>query len=216
MRAHRGFTLIELAVTVAMIAILATLAYGVLIRQRPRANLLGATTELFALVRNARQNALATGRNTVVLVFPDQANSEGGTGRVVLVEDPGATMFGATSPNFTSFSASRSFGNESLLGDIPFPKGVTVGFGGAAPPTLAAPYATVPSNVPCTFCSGSGDHRGAIVFDYRGRARFYNATGAALAVSGGSIALQGGIEFPGYRMLVVHGATGSAFTTDGT
>jgi prepilin-type N-terminal cleavage/methylation domain-containing protein len=209
MRSHRrGFTLIEMMLTVAIIGILAALAYPVLIRQRPRAQLLGTTTELFSLLRNARQNALATGRNTVVMLFPQAPSSERGTGRVVVVEDPANTWFGGTAPNFQTFSATASPRADSLIGVLEFPNGITVGFGGSAAPTLRAPYANIPSGSACTFCSGT-DGRGAIMFDYRGRAWFYDASGTRLGVTGGTIALQGPDEMQGFRALVISAATGS-------
>jgi len=96
----RGFTLIEMMVTVAIIAIVAALAYGSIARQRPRANLMGTATELQALLRNARQNALSTSRDTVVLFLPQAANGEQGTGRVVVIEDATHTFFGVAPITF--------------------------------------------------------------------------------------------------------------------
>ncbi len=213
MRAHRGFTMIELVVTVVIFGILAALAYPLIEHQRPRANLAGTATELFAVIRNARQSALATGRNTVVMVFPQVANSLKGTGRVVVVEDPNGTMFGATAPNFASFDPTAQLSSDNLLGDLSFPIPVTVGLGGAAAPALRPPYSSLPSGA-CTFCGGT-DGRGAIVFDYRGRARFYSDVGNPQAVFGGTIALQAMPDVPGFTMLVVNAATGSAFTLNG-
>ncbi len=208
MKTPRGVTLIELAVVLAVMGVLATLAYSNLARQRPRANLASATVELHALLRNARQNALSTGRDTAVLVFPQQHNDVGGTGSVVAYEDTAHTLFGGTPPNFASFDPHQLAAADNLLGKLDLPKGITVGLGGAAPPTLTAPYSGITAGA-CSFCAGSGDLRGAVVFDPRGRASFHSGTGAALDVFGGTVGLQGTPDVNGYRLLIITSATGS-------
>lgn len=205
----RGFTILELIVVVGIAAILAALSYTALFRNRPRADLMTATTELHALLRGARQNALSSSRDTVVMFFPQAANPTGGVGRVLIVEDPTHTLFGAPTPNFGSYDPTQP--GEAvgpLLDKLELPKGVTVGLGGATAPTLQPPYANIAAAA-CSFCSGGGDLRGAVVFDSRGRARFYSAAGAPLSVVGGTIALQGSNEIAGFRMLIITSATGS-------
>jgi len=65
-----GFTLIELAIVVAIMAALAAIAWSNIWRLRPRAQLADASSELVALVHGARQHALATGNDVAVMVFP--------------------------------------------------------------------------------------------------------------------------------------------------
>jgi hypothetical protein len=115
---------------------------------------------------------------------------------------------GATASTFPTFDAAARLRSDNLVGDLEFPDGITVGLGGAPAPTLAAPYANVPSDSACTFCSGT-DGRGAIVFDYRGRASFFDGSGARLGVIGGTIALQGPADLHGFRALVISAATGT-------
>ena len=216
-RGVRGFTLIELIVVVAIVAVLATLAYSNLWRQRPRAQLAGASVEVEALLRNARQNALSTGRDTVLMIFPNEPNSAGGRGRIVVVEDrspAGLTFFSAAAPqHFGGFAAGGSVNSDAMLGSYEFPRGITLGLGGAPVPALEEPYKTLlltasPDAVAVGACSFCGADRGAVVFDARGRARFYQGDGDPLNVFGGTIALNGAPDVTGYRLIVITAATG--------
>ena len=215
-RRSRGFTLVELMVTVAIIAIVAALAYFGVARLRPRAELLTSAADLEALVRGARQNALSTGRDTVVMVFPQARNPRGGAGRVIVYEDAAHTFFGAVAPNFDAFDpVAPGVPGDSLLGNLDLPLGITFGLGGAAAPVLDDPYKSIPVGL-CSFCASTGDDRGAIAFDYRGRARFYPSCGAPLAVPGGTLALQGNQDLRGsFRLLVITTATGGVRSLSG-
>jgi prepilin-type N-terminal cleavage/methylation domain-containing protein len=194
---QRGFTLVELIITVAIVVILASLAYLSLARSRPRANLLGTTAELEALLRNARQDAMTSGRDVAVLVFPDASNSRGGVGRVVAVQNAPATFF------------SMTVAGDDLV-QLEFPRGIAIGLGGLAAPALPAPYGSITAAA-CSYCKTTGNHRGAIRFDPRGSATFYSDTATPLDVPGGTIALQGTPEVPGHRLLVITAAAGSVF-----
>lgn len=210
-RHSHGFTLVEVAVVLGIIAVIAALAFGSLVRARPRATMADASSEIVGILYNARQNALATGNHTIVMFFPQQANRSGGTGRVVAYEDPTFRFFtSAAAVNFGNWDASRdtSLAGTTLLGGIDLPRGIAFGLGGATPPTLPAPYDTVTASA-CNFCSGSGDGRGAVVFDSRGSARFYSATGAPLALRAGTVAITGSPTVPGYLMLLVTPTTGA-------
>jgi prepilin-type N-terminal cleavage/methylation domain-containing protein len=212
-RTDRGATLVELVITVAVMAILSTVAYTSLARARPRANLMGSTTELEAVLRNARQNALSTGRDTVVMVFPQNKNQQGGTGSIIAWEDTTHTFFGGTAPNFASFDPAKPAAADNLLGKLDLPLGITFGLGGVAAPTLEAPYSGIGAGA-CSFCATGGDGRGAVVFDPRGRARFYSAPGAELSVFGGTVALQGTPNVEGYRLLIISKPGGSVRVLD--
>lgn len=210
-RHFQGFTMIELAVVLAIVAAIAAIAYPSLARMRPRASLTGTAAELAGLLYNARQNSLATGNYTVVMVFPNQANSSGGVGRVVAYEDPTFRFFRSSSAlNLGNWDASRNPGAVALnlIGDVDLPRGVAFGLGGATAPTLPAPYASVTA-LPCNFCSSSGDGRGAIVFDSRGSARFYSAVGAQLSLPAGTLAITGSPDISGYHMLFITPTTGA-------
>jgi prepilin-type N-terminal cleavage/methylation domain-containing protein len=210
-RAH-GFTLLEVAVTMAIVGILAALAAIGMQRFKPRANLSSSASQLTALFNAARQNSLATGHDTVVMVFPQFQNPTGGTGRVVLYEDANYNFFSTTAiPNFSAFNPADPTvmgARGEILETLDLPLNVTVGLGGFAAPTLAAPYNLVAASA-CSFCASGGDGRGAVVFNARGRALFYTASGAALAAWGGTVALQGPADMPGYRLVIVTSTTGS-------
>jgi hypothetical protein len=203
-----------MAVAMSIAVILAVLAYSSLVRLRPRARLADVTADLTGFIHNARQNALATGHYTIVMFFPQQANSARGVGRVLAYEDTGFQFFSTTPPthpNFHDFDASTTGGiaSENLLGSIDLPPGIAFGLGGVSAPTLAAPYSGVAASQ-CNFCSTTGDGRGAIVFDSRGRARFYSQTDAGpLSLKAGTIAFTGTPDISGYSMLLVSPTTGA-------
>jgi len=215
-RAHHGFTLIELVVVVAIAAAIAGLAWTNLWRLRPRAQMADASSELVALVHGARQHALATGNDVVVMVFPQFAIG-GSTGRVIVYEDGDTTFLTDGSPlNFAGYNpAVLAHGvRSSVVADYDLPRNVVVGpaTGAGAASALVAPLAGIPINVDCSFCMAGGDRRGAIRFDSRGRAFFYSGnTGVgqpAANVVGGSLSLAAP-EVAGQRTLVVTSGTGS-------
>jgi prepilin-type N-terminal cleavage/methylation domain-containing protein len=222
-RRNRGFTLVEMMVVLAILVTLAALAAISLQRARPRANLANVSTELLALLRNARQNAMATGRNTVVVVFPQFQNPDGGTGRVIVFEDPDATFFrAATSPNFQTLvpgTFNVGAATEILL-SIDLPRGTEIG--GALATALAAPYERVDGSLSCGFCSTGLDGRGAVQYDSRGRATFHSANGAALDLWGAALSLRavdpgnrGSSSIDGVRTLVLTSTAGGVRSISG-
>jgi len=215
-RTQHGFTLIELLVVIAIAATIAGLAWTNLWRLRPRAQMADASSELVALVHGARQHALATGNDVVVMVFP-QYTAGGSTGRVIVYEDGDTTFLTDGSPvNFAGYNpAVLSHGaRSSVVADYDLPRNVVVGpaAGAGTGAVLVAPLAGIPINVDCSFCRAGGDRRGAIRFDSRGRAFFYSGnTGVgqpAANVVGGSLSLAAP-EVAGQRTLIVTSGTGS-------
>ena len=215
-RNPRGFTVLELVVTVAILAILGALAWSNLWRLRPRAQLADAASEVVALVHGARQHALATGHDVAVMVFPNYA-SPGSVGRIVVYEDATADFFSdAGLVNFAGYDPGtlKYAGRSSVVADYDLPRGVVVGpaTGAGTSAALVAPLAGIPINVDCSFCQAGGDRRGAIRFDSRGRAFFYSGnTGMgqpAVNVVGGSLSLAAP-EVNGQRTLIVTSGTGS-------
>lgn len=189
-RSARGVTLIELVVVLAVIAILAALMGLNLSRGKPRANLANASNELQGIIHAARQQALASGHDVLVMLFPSYAGSGGTVGRVVVVEDPTYKMLvtGST-PNFGTYSADTpaypAGGQLITVYDLP----AGIGFGpdaGLGTNKLAAPFDTVGVASSCSFCGTTPDVRGAIRFDERGRASFYSGNGAPQDVGSGA------------------------------
>lgn len=200
---RRGFTLIELAVTLTIIAVLAALAFDTMRNSAPRATFNGVAAEIQSLVHQARQQALSEGQSVAVIVFPNYANPKGSTGRIVVVEDtsdPNAVMTLPTAAlnisnyNPAVFASPTGIAASSLSGKfityLDLPRNVVVGPStGLGQPNLPFPYNNIVVNQACSFCNTGGDNRGAIVFDPRGRTTFYNAAGNKLSVSGGSFSI---------------------------
>jgi prepilin-type N-terminal cleavage/methylation domain-containing protein len=214
-RRQRGFTLIEMAVVVAIIAVVAGLAIASFSRQRPRAHLASATAELHSLIHGARQTALSTGHDVVVMVFPRFATSSG-TGRVVVYEDGDFDFFTAGAAGGMDFerfdpTGRRAGGRSQVLEVFDLPAGVAFGASPGAPSSLPAPLNGIDISLDCTFCGVLSDHRGAIRFDGRGRAWFHGANGVAPTVAGAALNVTsaGTDAVQGQRTLVITPITGS-------
>jgi prepilin-type N-terminal cleavage/methylation domain-containing protein len=217
-RKPRGFTLIEMMVVVAVIAVVTAVASFSMTRARPRATLAGATIELRSLLHQARQQALVSGAEVAVLVFPGVSARADSLGRVVIYQDGDFAFFSATSAvNFDGYNplALGAGPRGQVIDTFDLPRDVTFGpsTGLGTSAVLPAPYAAIPVTTECSFCLGTGAaRRGAVVFDPRGRARFYGADGPPMVVDGGSIsltslALQGAT--PLVRLVAITGTTGS-------
>lgn len=187
---RRGFTLLEMMVALAVVAVVAAMVVFGFGRQKARSGLAGATVSLQALLHGARQNALASGFPTVVMVFPGFSAS-GGAGRVIVYEDHEGTLFNAAAAvDFGAYDpAVQAAGPLSLVIDtLDLPSEVAVGppDGQGGSVLMPVPFDRVPVNGACTFC---GADRGAIAFDVKGQATFYAGNGPPAFLQGGSISL---------------------------
>ncbi len=215
-RNPRGFTVVELVVTLAIALVLGALAWSNLWRLRPRAQLADASSEVAALLHGARQQALASGHDVVVMLFPLYANGSG-TGRIIVYEDGDFSFLSGTgNPNFGGYDPAqqRTGPSGSIASTYDLPSSVLIGpsDGAGASSSLPAPLSSIPINLDCSFCQTSGDRRGAIRFDPRGRAFFYSAVAGngqpAVGIQGGSFSLTSP-DTNGQRTVIVTSGTGS-------
>jgi hypothetical protein len=185
-----------MAVVVAIIAILAAITVDSMRRSKPRATLSNVSAELQSLVHGARLQAMASGSNVAVMVFPDY-QSTSGLGRIVVYQEStkaSDSLFTVGAPLlFDDYDpkspAATPPGQVITTYDLPagIYFGPDVGLGVDSPPF---PYKGITTNVRCSFCADSavGLH-GAIVFASNGQARFYSATGPAAVTTGGSFSI---------------------------
>ena len=185
----RGFTLVEMAVVLAIVAVLAGLAYAALSHAKPRADLASATVELTSLIHQARQSALASGDNVSVLVYPNYLNpGVNSTGYFVIYQDAcfdfftgGATCgvsYGSYNPATPAAGGNATY-QSIVLDTMALPYGIVVGppAGMGAGAVLVAPLAGVPVNTNCSFCGTTG---GAVQFGPQGQASFYSLSGSTV------------------------------------
>ncbi len=217
-RTQTGFTLVEMAVVVAIAAVIAALAYSSLARMRPRGELASVTAELQAAIHGARLTAMANGKNVVVMFFPQYAVRQT-VGRVIIYEDGDFSFFstvGGVAPTFDGYDPAvlAAGPNSRVLDTIDLPRGVVFGppTGIGAGATLPAPLNLVNVTTFCSFCLAGGDRRGAMVFDTTGRLSYYSANGPPLGTAdlaqGASLSLFSA-EVGGTRTLVIGTTTGS-------
>ncbi len=211
-----GFTLIEMAIVVAVIAAMVAVAGPLLSRSRPRASLATTTAELQSFIHFARQSALASGDDVAVLVFPDWAQG-GRQGRLVIYRDgsPARDFFNAGAVRFDSYDPTvlNAGTRSAVIATMELPIGVTVGPVAGTGVLPRAPFDKVKVDSFCSFCTtAAGTRRGAIRFDAHGRATFYGnaaTTETPVAVTGGaSLSLQAnGLQ--GGRTLVITSVAGT-------
>lgn len=194
-RRPRGFTLIEIMVTVALVAIGAALAIWGFGSQKEREKLRGASLELRGVLLQARQQALSSGNRVVVMAFPNFVTDRNGSqGRFIIYEDGDSDFFSSSAAvNFggydpgTTVAGPRSQVIDTM--DLPFLVSLGPPDGWGPGKTAPAPYAAIALDKPCAFCTGAGS-RGAIVFDPVGTVSFYDRNdGPALALPGAALSL---------------------------
>ena len=229
LRTHRGFTLIEMLMAVAIIGVLAGMSAVALDRMKSRGNFASATGDFIATLRTARAEAFARGNPTVVVV--DMANRkwwavEDVNGNFALASfsattpapAPDRLIYSGQLPINVSFGPLDGFGSA-----LPAPfSGVPTGFvnivladggsGGTADISVDGGSAA-PNFKYCSFCDSSSK-MGAITFLPSGGAIF---SGGPLSI-GQQIALQDVAQSDGGTSgsptgiidFVVLAATGSA------
>ena len=186
-RRARGFTLVEMLVTLALVAILAGMSAMALNRMKTRGSFASATGDFLATLRTARAEAFARGNATVVVVDPS-------AGRWWSVEDVNGDFSLASfnpaapapAPDRLIYSgqlpAGTSFGPQSGWGSaLPPPwSGIPTGYvnivladggSGGFADISADGGSSAPNYKYCSFCDTSSG-RGAIVFLPSGGATF--------------------------------------------
>lgn len=228
-RRARGFTLLEAAIVIAIIGILAAISGSLLSLRKPRANLANAMAEVQALLYSARQLAMAEGRDVAVMVFPDFANPTRGVGRLVVYEDRVGDFFTGGANGGVAFTTYQpgalragSFGGatSTVVDTMDLPRGIvvsaTTGYGSL---TLPAPYTGIPVTTCCSFCGTGSNRRGAIRFDPRGQVTFYDGssftplavtTGMSLSLVASELQNAPGQAVAGVRTLLVFSPSGTS------
>lgn len=198
--ARRGFTLIELALIVAVMAVIAALAIGTMNRTTPRTRLSGAMMELVARIEAAKHTAVVTSRDVHLVMIqgtdPAQCTEHAEDARctrLFLIED--------RPPRFDL--ATFDPANPTAQGDVVV-GGVTafgrqVRFGRPADyvnPTYVAPFRAIPAlsggtsemQRGCPTCLNAT--RGMLTFTGDGRLRLPDRTlaGTTLLLTIGSAA----------------------------
>jgi type II secretory pathway pseudopilin PulG len=208
-RTSRGFTLVELAVVMGIVIVLGAIAVSSFSRQRPRANLNSAASELHSAVHGARQQALASGHDVWVMVFP-QYVSTSGTGRVVVYEDATSTFAttGSLTPATYDPGTLAFVSPGQVVTTVDLPAGIVVGptSGRGTAATLKAPLAGIDVTHACSFCGSSGDGRGAIRFRPNGAASFYAGSTLQTVAGGASMSLNSPDVGGTWTLVVTSGA----------
>jgi prepilin-type N-terminal cleavage/methylation domain-containing protein len=193
-RKRRGFTLIELVTVVAIVGVAAAMVLWGYAKVKERGLLRGAALEMRGIFVAARQHAATTGNRTVVMIFPNEVTDfRGAVGKLILYEDGDADFFGGGGPlTFDAYDprVEEAGPRSQVVETMELPFTVTFGpvDGWGVGTTAVAPYAGIPLDRPCVFCTGANG-RGAVVFDPLGAVTFYDRDGPPLPLPGAALTL---------------------------
>src|SRR5438046_1494364 len=129
----RGFTMVEMIITLAIVGVLAGMSVAALNRLKTRGNFASATGDFIAGLRTARAEAFARGDNTVVII--DAQN-----GQWWAVEDVNGDF------NLSTFSAATPAPlPDRLIMSRTLPDGVSFGPSGGWGQALPVPLSGIPT-----------------------------------------------------------------------
>ncbi len=214
----RGYTLLEVMITLAIIAILAGLSVMGYTAVGRRGALQNASFDLQGVMSTARTRAVSRGHPVWVVLFPsgNRKGKTGGLGAFMVVEDNlGAYLRAPRGAFDLDLAVDPDFGVSQVYFLEDYSKKVR--FGALTPgrtDLFGAPFSGM-SVQTCSFCSGTGFLRGAVVFFPDGGARFVDGQGAFLTSPNQSVAFSS-LEGRKQHLLAISGPAGymASFAVD--
>lgn len=178
-----GFTLLELAVTLAIAGILGALAVASLGAMKSRVSVSSLSRGIHAELQGAQARAMGSAGSVWFIVYVKGVKTPGTGGGFVVYDDPdndfdfaNYKVDGVAQPTEANDVVREQSWFVSAAGEAAAVKvALTSAF------NLAPPFETQGAAA-CTFCSASSAEgiRGAVVFNSEGSARFVNGEGAPL------------------------------------
>lgn len=208
-RTHRGFTLLELMIVVAIIGLVATMSVSTFIQLGAKNATQSAANDIYSTLQSARSRSEQRGSDIYVMVFPrfdkKTASVSGGVGALFVYEDVDGDFLtgsgpcsGAAECSWTNFLPPNNITSapterDRLLASIyldDYPR-ANVKFGKEVSQAWSFPFTSIATGADangCSFCQ-TGD-MGAVLFT-DGQAVLLDNAGVAQAPRVGGFALQG-------------------------
>jgi prepilin-type N-terminal cleavage/methylation domain-containing protein len=210
LKSPRGVTLIEMAVALAVLAIISALGFAALSEMRPRMDLNSMSAQFAAATGEAQARALRSQQVVWLIVYVDGPDASTENGGYVIYEPlsgafdwPTYSVVGSALPHAPGDVVASQvwFRPEITSGRVRF------AHAGADFP-LAAPFAGTAQR--CSFCTASADGlRGAMVFAPDGEVTFRDGTAATpLPISQGVVTLSSDLDIESTRAAIAVSATG--------
>jgi len=215
---ERGYTLLEVMITLAIFAILTGLSMMGYAAVGRRGALQNASFDLQGVMSTARTRAVSRGYPVWVVLFPTASRKAktGGLGAFMVVEDRfGSYAKDPRMPLDLELVVEEMDGVTQVYFLEDYSKKVR--FGALTPgrtDMYSAPFSGMAVQT-CSFCSGTGVPRGAIVFYPDGGARFVDGQGAFLSIPNQSVAFSS-LEGRKQHLFAISGPAGymASFTVD--
>ncbi len=215
---ERGYTLLEVMITLAIFGILAGLSVMGYAAVGRRGALQNASFDLQGEMSKARTRAVSRGYPVWVVLFPtaNRKAKTGGLGAFMVVEDRiGSYAKDPRAPLDLELVVEEMDGVTQVYFLEDYSKKVR--FGALTPgrtDMFGAPFSGMAVQT-CSFCSGTGVLRGAIVFYPDGGARFVDGQGTFLASANQSVAFSS-MEGRKQHLFAISGPAGymASFSVD--